>query len=190
MLEKLAGRLKWERTPLGMLVAIPVRRSMTAALYGPLVAIWLIYAWVHFWHLLAAPHSGGSAFTLQMIALGIYAVGLCYFVCWLLWIFTGETVLTLVPSELKIQRRVIGIKFASLSFPTHHVRNLRYNPPTRFWALGGYIDPKTSNMQFRADDATHRFARGITEAEASALTLHMLKIYKFPSSKVPGLVDV
>jgi uncharacterized membrane protein YecN with MAPEG domain len=41
MVEKLEGRLRWEKTSLGILVEIPARRSGMVALYAPLVVMWL-----------------------------------------------------------------------------------------------------------------------------------------------------
>jgi hypothetical protein len=189
VLERLEGRLTWERTPGGILVAIPVPRGMTVPLYGPLVVIWLTFASIHYWHLLGSPHSDQSDFNLQLIAIGIYAVGICFFLCWLTWIFTGETILTLVPAEMKIQRRVVGIELAALHFPTHNVRNFKYVPPTKHWALSGYTDPKTSYIQFRAGNTKHSFARGVTEKEARTLIRQMVEIYDFPTRHLPGEVD-
>jgi hypothetical protein len=189
VLERLEGRLMWERTSQGILVTIPIPRGLTVPLYGPLVIIWLVFASFHYWHLLAAPHPDITEFNLQLIALGVYAVGTCFFLCWMIWIFTAENVLSLVPSEMKIQRRVIGIEVAVTRFPTHNVRNLRYIPPTKFWALSGYIDPKTSYIQFRAGSTKHSFARGVTETEAHALIRWMLEVYNFPNRQLPGEVD-
>jgi hypothetical protein len=189
MLERLAGRLRWERTPEGMLVTIPVRRGTTIVLYSPLVLIWVIIASVRYWNLLSTPHPDDSEFTLQMVAMAIYAVGLCFFVCWVTWIFTGETILTLVPAEMKIQRRVIGIELSTRSFPTNYLRDLKYVPPGGFWALSGYIDPNTSCIQFRSGDMIYSFANGITRPEANALTAKMLNVYPFPGSEIPDLID-
>jgi hypothetical protein len=189
MLETLAGRLKWEETSEGIVVSVPVRRGVSAPLYGPLVAIWLIYAAVHYWNLLGTPHRDYNEFTLQVIAIAIYAFGFCFAVFWLTWIFTAETILTLTPSEMKIQRRVAGIVLTTQSFETRHVRNLKYIPPSRFWALEGYTDPGTANMQFKVGNETHSFGKGITEAEARALAARMLKVYEFPHSQTPVLVQ-
>ncbi len=189
MRERLEGRLMWEHTPQGILVTIPIPRGMTVPLYGPLVIIWLVFASFHYWHLLATPHPDIAEFNLQLIALGLYALGASFFICWMIWIFTAENVLCLAPSELKIQRRVIGIDIAAARFPTHNIRNLKYIPPTKYWALSGYIDPKTSYIQFRAGSTKHSFARGVTELEARALIQRMHDVYDFPTRHLPGEVD-
>src|SRR5271167_4876239 len=109
MYEELEGRLKWQKTDLGIEVAIPARRGALTILYGPLVALWLIAAAVRYWNLLTSTHTDDLEFTLQMIAIGIYVLGFFFAVCWLIWTFTNETILSLDRSAMKIHRRVIGI---------------------------------------------------------------------------------
>jgi len=181
MYEELEGRLKWQKTPEGVLVAIPARRCAMTTLYGPLVGIWLLAAAIRYWHLLETPHPDDTEFTLQLIAIGVYAVGFCFAVCWLMWAFTNETVVVLVPAEMKIQRRVMGIDLATRSFPTRDVRNLRFVPPTRSWASLGHTDPKTSCIKFQTGNKTHSFAEGITENETLAMFARMQRVYKFPN---------
>ncbi len=179
-MEQLAGRLKWERTAEGIRVAIPSRRGAMTGLYGPVVGVWLVAAAIRYWHLLEAPHTEGSEFTLQLIALGVYALGFCFAVCWLAWTFTNETLVILDKSELKIQRRAIGIDIVTSAFPNQDAAGFRFIAPTPSWASFGEIDPKTSSIQFQAGKTTRTFAAGITEEEAFALFDRMLRVYKFP----------
>ncbi len=181
MFEELEGRLKWQKTDQGILVAIPARRGALTILYGPLVGIWLIAAAVRYWNLLTTSHADDPEFTLQMIAIGIYVVGFFFAVCWLLWTFTNETILAVDRSEMKIHRRLIGIDLSIRSFPITDVRNLRFVGPTRSWASHGHTDPKTSKIQFQTGNRTHTFAWGITEEEAYAVFARMHTVYKFPN---------
>jgi hypothetical protein len=115
------------------------------------------------------------------MAVAVYALGFCFAICWLIWTFTNETILTLDAAELKLQRRAMGIELFTESYPTMSVRNVNYVPPTRSWASQDDTDPKTSKIQFQAGFLTRTFASGVTEAEAKALIAGMQGIYKFPN---------
>jgi len=186
MVEKLEGRLMWEKAGERMRVAIPMRRGPMAGIYVPLILIWLGVATTRYWHLFAAPHPDDREFTLQLMAIAIYVLGFCFFVCWLAWTTTGETILFLDPNEMKIQRRVIGVELSTRSFPTSNVSQLRYVAPAGIATYQGVTNPSTSRIRFQADNATHSLARGLSEAEAHALIEKMLEIYRFPKS---GLLD-
>jgi hypothetical protein len=181
MLQQLAGRLMWERTPGGIRVAIPTRRGAVTVLYGPVVGIWLVAVSIHYWHALEMPRGDSHEFMLQLMAVAVYALGFCFAICWLIWTFTNETILTLDAAELKLQRRAMGIELFTESYPTMSVRNVNYVPPTRSWASQDDTDPKTSKIQFQAGFLTRTFASGVTEAEAKALIAGMQGIYKFPN---------
>lgn len=181
MLQQLAGRLMWERTPNGIRVAIPTRRGAVTILYGPLVGMWLVAVSVHYWNVLETPHGEGNEFMLQLMAVAVYALGFCFAICWLIWTFTNETILTLDEAEMKLQRRAMGIELFTESYPTVSVRNVIFIPPTRSWASQDDTDPKTSKIQFQAGSLTRTFASGVTEAEAKALIAGMQGIYKFPN---------
>jgi len=185
---KLVGRLTYEEIPLGIRVAIPVRPRAMAFLYSLLIAAWLIIASIHYSYLLGEPHPVDSDFTLQLIAIRIYAVGFCIFVCWVAFTFTGDTVLSLDVSDMKIQRRAPGIGLSSRRFQTNHVSHVLYIAPGML-PRRSIFDPNTSTIQFRAGKRTRSFARGITENEACALILLMLKVYKFPNSYAPIIID-
>src|SRR5579863_4265615 len=75
MQETLEGRLKWERTPGGILVSIPVRRGASTVGYVLLVLIWITIASVHYWHLFTQPRLDSPEAMYQLIAIGIYVLG-------------------------------------------------------------------------------------------------------------------
>jgi hypothetical protein len=187
MRDVLAGRLTWEQSPRGICVEIPVRRGPMVGLYGPLVIIWLSIATVRYWHVLTTPHPNDIEFTLQLVAMGIYILGFCFFVCWLVWIFTGDTLLFLDAVEMKIQRRVLGVDLSTRVLDTRQVSQLRYVGPRAIATYQGVTNPSTSRIQFRVSGALQSFARGVSEIEAQTLIERMLEVYKFPKSLDPDI---
>ncbi len=179
MLDTLSGRLKWRYTDTGIYVEIPSRPSGMTYLYGPVIGIWLIAAAIHYRHLLITHHGEHTGLTLQLIAIGIYAFGFVFAVCWLLWTFTNDTALTIDPIEMKIQRRVLGREVTTHTFRTRDVHGLRFVAPTCSLASEPEVDLKTSRIQFQAWDKTYIFAVGVTESEARALLAAMNRVHKF-----------
>jgi hypothetical protein len=180
MLETLEGRVKWEQTERGIRAAIPVRRSALSTLYVPLVVFWLSAVVLHYWHLFTGTHSDIVEFRLQLIAIGLYFIGFGFFLCWLAFTYTGETVVLLDPEKLTIQRRVLGIELVTRCFPTDKVSQLVYVGTARLGRDRAFVNPNTSRLEFQMDDRKYSFARGIGQAEASALIEQMLDVYKFP----------
>ncbi len=180
MHKTLTGRVMWDETDQGICLSIPVRRGRLTAVYGPLVAVWLALATIHYWRLLAGPHPEDTNFTLQMVAIGIYAIGFIYFVCWLAWIKTGETLVTMHPPELTLQTRVLGIDLTSRTFQTHQINRIRFVPPGKARMQRSVIDPNSSCIRFDANNRIETFARGVTEGEARAMIDRMLETYQFP----------
>jgi hypothetical protein len=160
-----------------------------AYFYTLLIIAWLIIASIHYSQLLLEPHQEDSDFTLQLIAIGIYAVGFCIFACWLAVTFTGDTVLSLDVYDMKIQRRALGIELSSSRFQTNHVSEVLYVAPGMS-PNRSIFGSNTSKIQFRVGKRMHSFARGITDTEAYALIILMMKIYKFPNSYAPIVIDV
>jgi len=182
-LTTLEGRLLWEKSRDGFLVVIPSRRSLTTIFYGPVVGIWLLFAAIHYRHWMDAPREQGSGIPLQFIAIVIYALGFCFAICWLIWAFTNETILKMNSAKLTIQRRALGIELATQSYPLQEIQNLKFIPPTKWWASEKETDPNTSSLQFRSNNFTHSFAEGITQPEASALMQRMMEIHRFEGTK-------
>ena len=182
-LTTLTGRLMWEKSRDGFLVVIPSRRSLTTILYGPVVGIWLLGAAIHYRHWMDAPREQGSGIPLQFIAITIYALGFCFAICWLVWAFTNETILTINSVEFSIQRRALGIALSTRSYRLPEVKNLKFVHPSKWWANDKEKDPITSKIQFQSHNITHSFAEGVTEPEASALMLRMMEIHRFEGTK-------
>jgi hypothetical protein len=182
MFETLEGRVKFEKTDEGVRIAVPVRRGPFAAIYGPLVAIWLVLATVRYWNLLAGPHVEDTNFSLQMTAIGIYAFGLFYFLCWLAWTMTGETVITLKPPEVRIARRVFGIDVSVRTFQTEEIYRMRFVPAKRMATQRSVVNPNSSYIHFEVNDRPRKFVKGVSKDEARALIDKMLQVYQFPRS--------
>ena len=180
MLDNLAGRLKWEQTGAGIRFDIPARRGVMAIFYGPLIGVCLAIASLHYWVLMNAIVSDDARSALLRFGVDCFAVGVCVLACWLLWTLTATTILTIDPSQLRIQRRVIGVEWDTRTFATRDVRNLQYVPPTYIWALWTDTNPNTSKIHFKVKNKTCCIASGITEREACALIDRMMEVYKFP----------
>jgi hypothetical protein len=180
MLQKLQGRILWKHTARGVFIAIPARRGAMANLYGPLVGLWLIAAAFRYRDLLQSPHIQDTVFTLQLISVGIYVLGLIFAVCWLLWMFTNETGVLINAREMKVQRMVLFVELASRTFETPDVHGLKFIPPTTTWASMGHPDRRTSKIEFQAGEKTHTLAVGISEHEAAAMFAAMQRVYRFP----------
>jgi hypothetical protein len=185
MIEKLVGRLTWERKGESIRVAIPARPGAFAVIYGPVVVIWLVITSIRYAFLLSSPHPDDTNFSLQMVALGIYIVGVFYFICWLAWNFTGETIITLDPVEMNIQRRILGIELDTQGYRSHQVDRLAYARPGRSGNSQSVFDLSSSCIQFRTGNITHRFATGILPSEAHVLIEEMLKILEFQRGPSP-----
>lgn len=182
MFETLEGRVTWEQRGQGIRIIIPVRRGPFTALYAPLIVIWLVLATIRYWHVLSEPRQATAEFTLQMIAIGIYVLGFFFFVGWLAWTWTGETMVVLNPAEIKIERRVLGVELAARTFRTDQVTRLKFIPPRRVTTQRSSLNPNPSCVQYQANNKTLSFAKGVTEAEARALIDRMLVVYQFPGS--------
>ena len=182
MYETLEGRITFEKADHGIRIAIPVRRGPFAAIYGPLVAIWLVLATVRYWNLLSGPHAADANFDMQMIAIGIYVAGFIYFVSWLAWTLTGETMVTLIPPEVTIQSRVFGFAVSSRVYQTDEIYRMRFIPPKRMATQRSVVNPNSSYIRFDVNSRAQRFAKGVSKDEARALIDKMLQVHEFPRS--------
>jgi hypothetical protein len=180
MLEKLAGRLKRERTGLGIRVVIPARLDWWIV---PVALFATAIVGVDCFYLSNLPEGGFSL--LVWICIAIIAAGDCVFMYWFLWSITGKMILAMDPFELQLERRVLGIVCDTRKFATCDVKNLRYIPPVYIYAFRTDTNPATSKIQFQAKGKTIRFARGITEREACALFDTMMGVYKIPQDSEP-----
>jgi len=182
MQETLEGRLKWERSPDGIQVSIPVRRGASTVGYIFLVLIWLTIASIHYWHLFTQPRDDSPEAIYQFIAILLYLFGFFFFLGWVAWTATGETILVLDSGGMTLQKRVLGIEVSSRSFRNNEVHSFNYIRPRPFWALRSDTDPSSSRIRFMAGGKYHYFARGVSESEAFALVERMVQVYRFPGS--------
>ncbi len=172
---ELTRSLTWKQEGESTCATIPSRRGPFAVIYALLVAIWVAAASLRYWRLFASPHGNGADFTLQFIAAGVYIVGFFYFIWWFASTFTGETVLTLNPTTMTIQRRVLGIELYTRSFQTNKIYRVAYVGPDRKAKIKSVAGLNSSRIKFHTDKKTHSFAIGILEAEARVLIEQMLK---------------
>jgi hypothetical protein len=178
-LQKLAGRLKWERTMQGIRVEIPARSGWVAVFIGG----WLLF-WTYFGAgILRKALDQPDLSSIQWIWLAGWAIGACGVTGYLIWCLTGRTTLSLDQTELKLERRTMGIEWDERTFPTRSVINLRYIPAywNREWSGGDYGNTyHPSIMRFEAQDSKCDFASGVNDAEAQALIEKMNAVYKIP----------
>ena len=182
MLEKRAGRLKWEQADQGVRVVIPARWGWLAVI----AVAGLTPTDITVWWLERTTAPDEVSFKLGLLCAVTLAVGVCAAMVWILWGCTGRTMVTVNPHEIIIQRRIAGVEWDTRRFATSDVRGLRYIPPAEMWAFRTDTDPNTSKIQFQAKKKTIRFARGITEREACALFDRMQEIYN--SSKTASSI--
>ena len=180
MLETLAGRLTWERTPDGIRVEIPARLSWVAL---------FLTVWLTFWLYVGSRIIGkmlvdDDQSAWPLVWLVGWAAGACFVGGWLIWSVGGRATLVLEPVEMRIQRRVFGIEWDTRTYRTNSVRNLRYIPgymsPGALESGGGY---NQSSIKFESDDKTRSFASGVSDIEAFALIDLMLGVHAFPKDR-------
>jgi hypothetical protein len=174
MLEKLAGRLSWERTGSGIRVEIPARLDWSLLFF---------VVWLPFWsmggrHVMIETFIKHDQSAFNLFWLMGWAFAECYVTAFIIWSLTGRTTLTVDPCQLEIIRRVIGIQIDKQTFSTADVCNLRYIPAAN---RGRSSSP--SKISFEADDKTRSFASGLEDIEAFALIDKMLDAYKFPKDR-------
>jgi hypothetical protein len=169
MLEKLAGRLKWERTGGGIRVVIPVRVPWLSALIG-----------------------GFGVFSLPSLTMDLFGkhrsiagpasfapecVGLFLCVLWFTLLFTIKQILTLNSTEMAIQTRTFGIEVKNGAYATDRLQCLRFVSSDYG---DGVLMSDMSRIEIDRDLKTRKFAFGITEQEADALIEKMMEVYDFP----------
>ena len=159
-----------------------MRRGASTAGYAALILLWLTIASIHYWHLFSGPHFDSPDEIYQLIAIAIYVVGFVIFLIWLAWTSTGETVVTVDPNQMVIQKRALGIEVASETYRTVDVHSFNFVRPKPFWALRADTDPSSSRIRFTVSGKYHYFARGVSEAEAFALVERMVEVHRFPGS--------
>lgn len=182
MLERLAGRLQWERTGSGIRVEIPAQKGWLTVF----LAVWLVI-WSGAGLFGSIRVSTGDDVNIgQLIFAVIWALAEVGVVIAMIWSLTGRTILTVNQSEVSLQRRILGVEWDMRRFATQSVRNLRYIPSTsvRGWDGSQLTNTQTlSQIKFEADGKSRVFASGISDIEAFALIDRMLEVYNFPRDR-------
>ncbi|HTX76467.1 MAG TPA: hypothetical protein VMD29_09700 [Terracidiphilus sp.] len=183
-MEKLAGRLNWERTANGIRVEIPARRDWTTAFFTIWLCGWTLAgkAALH----QAFPKGNGSAVEwFSLLWLAGWAFGECFVTVAIIWALGGRTLVVLDPEALEIEHSLLSIHLNRRVTATSDVRNLRFMPAT---ASGR--SSRASNLSFESGDKTVRFATGISDAEALSLINKMLDVYPFPKERALEYLDL
>ncbi|MGA3345529.1 MAG: hypothetical protein ABSC76_11735 [Terracidiphilus sp.] len=177
MLERLAGRLKWERTSDGIRVVIPERFNWIAlgkGLWEPCFYM-LIFFLVE--PVIRSPHEAGLGWN------GWLAMCAMFFALWFLGsLFPEKIILTLNRSMMIIQRRSFGIKRSTSKYSTDSLNNLRFVSASNREEIRN--EYRQSEIQIDQGLKTHPFAEGIAETEARALIEKMMEVYNFPKEPV------
>ena len=179
MLEQLAGRLKWERTGLGIRVIVPARLNWLSIR----VALWLLLLPVCLEYLarlfLSSVHRALAPATFDVSS----RIGFCAAALWLSWAFLGRTILTLTPAGMTVEWSYLGIVLHSRAFDPASLHDLRYLPAKWRWFKDMLYAP--SKIQLDEGSHTRTIARGVTEPEARALIDRMMEVYNFPDYSAP-----
>jgi len=178
-MQRLAGRLQFEHTADGVRIKIPARGSWQAILALVLLAAWTALAIAY----RGAIPSNDQASSFAWFNLAFSIAGLLFVAGMLLWSFTGRSIVTITPSEIWLERRVVGLPWDSRTFRADLVGGLRYIPPSCLYKYAP-SDHYPSKMELSSGNKLYRFARGITEREACALVDQANSIVKFTNAHV------
>lgn len=186
MLEDLEGRLSWEKKPDGIVVHIPSRRGSMFLLFGPVIAVWLMFVAARFSYTVG-PNTTPEDIQTAVIWFIVAGVGVSFIILlfWAAWAFTSESILTLDQTAIKIQHRILGIEVLMQTYPTADAHNFRFIPPGGYSTTRTVVDPRTSKIQFKAGTKSCTFAAGVTSMEALILMERMQEVYKFPDFEKP-----
>lgn len=184
MLERLAGRIWWERTVEGIRVVIPARFGGVALFFGGWLAFW-IFAGMH---IIPRTLDGQDQSLSALYGLVAWTVCAIFVGGWFLWCVGGRAILTLSPTVLTIQRSVFGVDLDCRTFQTRDVENLRYAPAYYDKDSFGENSYVQSKMSFKAKGWKRSFASGIGDAEARELINKMLEVCNTLRDGLPSTV--
>ena len=168
MLEPLIGRLKWESKGEGIRLVIPSRFRWWSLVSG----VWLLmlphFAYEVFWK---SEHTG------VMTPRSFFPewIGLLLFIGWIALFRTHKCVVTLASTEMRVEKRSLGLRLRDGTSATSQLSDLRFIP-SRY---GITVDDQ-SRIQFRRGGKICSFGIGIEEVEADAAIAKMREIYAFP----------
>jgi hypothetical protein len=179
-MEKLTGKLSWERTANGIRVEIPGWMGWSRTLF---LSGWLAF-WIYF-GIPAGREHRESASLFSLLWLSFWAVAGVYTFGTIVWSILGRIVLTLDPSRLNLTYTLAGIEIRQRSSSTHEIHNLRYRP------VAGMGQPKYPGVIcFESNGKTRNFASCTSGAEAFALIGKMLEVYPFPKERALEYLDI
>jgi hypothetical protein len=169
MLEPLTGRLKWESLGDGIRVIIPSRFSWWLFLPSGLGLLTLPhFTYEVYWKVAHTHATGPRSFIPEWLGLSILVI-------WIALFRTHKIVLTLTPTEMRVEKRALGLGLRTSTSATSRLSELQFIPSQ----YGVTVDDQ-SRIQLRKDNKTRSFAMGIREDEADALIDKMMEIYSFP----------
>jgi hypothetical protein len=190
MLRTLEGRLEWEKTARGISVKIPARRGSAFGLFGPIIGVWLLFASFQYASMVFPNTFEDARAQVLWIVIDIFGVSVLILLFWAAWAFTSDTLVTLDETQMKIQRRVLGIELATRNFSTTEVHNFRFIPPSKFRLGRSGTDIRTSKIEFHARSKPQYFAEGVTQSEAQVLIEQMVEVFKFPEFLAPPVTPI
>jgi len=178
-MDTLAGKLRWERTANGIRVEIPGWMGWQTLFFCAWLALWTYGGWQ------AIKSYSATSNLFLLVWLVFWTVGEVMVAGSIAWSLFGVVVLALDPSTFNLTYRFAGSDIRSRSFPTHDIRNLRYQPFSRSGR-----SQNLSSVRFESNEKTCSFASGISDAEAFALIDKMLEVYPFPKERALEYLDL
>jgi len=177
MLETLAGRLKWERTPSGIRAEMspPLNKELvkTFALRAYFLSLYFALLQYFFNHIDHRPHSTMPTWG-EFLGLGTLILVLrC------LDTATTRKALFLDPTGLTIKvRSLFGVVRTKREYALATLTNLRFVAYSRKKHVKN--EDHQNEIQIDKNYSTRVFFVGISEEEATALIARMMDIYPFP----------
>ena len=183
-MEKLADRISWERTAIGIQVLIPARLDWKVLFFAVWLVMWTL-AGKSTIHQLLGEFAAGKSDWFTSFWLIAWAAGECFVTAAIVWALGGRTLLRLDPATMTVEQRLFGARLISRSYPTAEVRNLRFTP-----AVSKGRSSVASRINFESGDKTRSFGTGLSDAEAFALIDKMLEVYPFPKDRALEYLDL
>lgn len=183
-MEKLADRIRWERTANGIQVLIPARLDWKTLFFTAWLAMWTV-AGKSVIHQFVNGRAAGKSDSFTALWLVGWAAAECFVTAAILWALGGRTLLRLDPTTMSIEQQLFGARLVSRSFADTEVRNLRFTP-----AVTKGRSSVASRISFESADKTRSFGSGISDAEAFAIIDKMLEVYPFPKERALEYLDL
>ncbi len=174
MLEKLEGRLKWERTGQGIRVELP------APLDWPNIRL-TAFQWVFMWFLIHLAIWIQDRFHETLFDIWLSLISLAFFLAGGIWaILRRRTILTLTPNEMTLNYGILEIGLNRRVFANSRLHDLYYSRPWK--GPAGERQPGKIYLRGGVGNRIITIMSGVTEEEATTLIERMMAIYKFPNS--------